>query len=212
MGSGDYHEPATAIEPVSQISRGFAMRSMTKLVPVLLLVPAALGLVGCESRTDKTEGAVLLSISDFDGLPTQVSVNAAEAAGGVTVDAITIQNIPKDPGSPTSALMNVEFSAYEVIYSRADTGTRLPPPLVRQVFGVAPVNGTNIYNNLPVLTLDQLDSPPLSDLLFENGGFDSETGAQRIILNLRLRFFGRTLSGDEVETGPFDAFTVDFVP
>ncbi|HVS65376.1 MAG TPA: hypothetical protein VMT85_17935 [Thermoanaerobaculia bacterium] len=185
---------------------------MTKLVSILVLVLCALGLSGCEDRTDKSEGSVLLSISDFDGLPTQVSVNAADAAGLVTVGQITIQNIPKDPTSPTSSLMNVELSAYEVIFSRADTGTRLPPPLVRQIFGVAPVNGTNVYENLPILTNDQLDAPPLTDLLFINGGFDSETGAQVVSLNLRLRFFGRTLSGDEVETGPFDAFTVDFVP
>ena len=188
------------------------MRSMTKLVPVLVLVLCALGLSGCEDRTDKSEGSVLLSISDFDGLPTQVSVNAADAAGLVTVGEITIQNIAKDPGSPTSSLMNVEISSFEVIFTRADTGTRLPPPLVRQIFGVAPVNGTIVYENLEILTSAQLDVPPLSNLLFENGGFDEETGAQVVSLNIRLRFFGRTLSGDEVETGPFDAFTVDFVP
>jgi hypothetical protein len=188
---------------------------MTKFQSRLLLafsIAGVLGLLGCNSRTDKSEGTVILSISDFNGLPTQVSVNSASAAGGVAVGSITIQNIPKNPSLPTSALMNVEFASYEVIFSRGDTGTRLPPPLVRQIFGIAPVNGTNQYDNLPILTTAQLDVPPLSDLQFVNGGFDKETGAQTVVLNIRLRFFGRTLSGDEVVTGPFDAFTVDFVP
>lgn len=191
------------------------MRSKTMFQPRLLLVLCVLGafgLAGCNDRTDKSDGTVILSISDFDGLPTQVSVNSASAVGGVSVDSLTIQNIPKDQNGATSSLMNVEFTSYEVTFSRADTGSRLPPPLVREIFGVAPVNGTNVFNNLPILTQTQLDAPPLSDLLFVNGGFDKETGEQAVVLNLRLRFFGRTLSGDAVETGPFDAFTVDFVP
>jgi hypothetical protein len=188
--------------------RGIAMRPKTILVTVLVLV---FGLAGCESRTDKSEGTVLLSVSDFDGLPSQVSVNSAAAAGAVTIGEVTIQNIPKEPGGQTSSLMNVEMSSYEVTFTRADTGTVLPAPLVRNIFGVAPVNGSETYENLPILAPDQLDSPPLSDLLFVNGGFDKETGAQLVKLNIRLRFFGRTLSGDEISSAPA-AFTVDFVP
>ncbi|HVS16819.1 MAG TPA: hypothetical protein VMV46_23145 [Thermoanaerobaculia bacterium] len=169
------------------------------------------GLAGCESRTDKSEGTVLLSVSDFDGLPTQVSVNASAAAGLVTIEEVTIQNVPKQPGGATSSLMNVEMSSYEVLYSRADTGTRLPAPMVRNIFGVVPVGGSETYENLPILAPDQLDAPPLSDLLFVNGGFDRETGAQLVKLNISLRFFGRTLSGDEISSAPA-AFTVDFVP
>jgi hypothetical protein len=46
-----------------------------KLFIVSLLV---IGLLGCESRTDRTDGGgVLLSITDFDGLPIAVSVNFA---------------------------------------------------------------------------------------------------------------------------------------
>ena len=37
----------------------------------------AVGLLACESRTDRTDGGgVILSISDFDGLPIFVSVNS----------------------------------------------------------------------------------------------------------------------------------------
>ena len=38
-----------------------------------------------------------------------------------------------------------------------------------------------------------------------------QTGEPKITLNFRLRFFGRTLSGDAVETAPA-LFTIEFTP
>lgn len=186
------------------------MRSNYKyFIPIIL----AIGLLGCESRTDQAGGGgVLLSVSDFDGLPILVSVNSAALAGGfVQIDDLTVQNVVKDPTGVTSALMDVEIRSYEVTYTRADNGTRLPPTLVRGLFGTAPANGTFDITGLPIMTIEQLANVPLSDLLFQNGGFDRETGSNIIILNLFLRFFGRTLSGDAVESAPA-AFTIQFVP
>ncbi len=189
---------------------------------LFLIIVAMLFTVGCDSRTALTDGGgVTMSISDFDGLPVVVSVNDAtspptdaddgDANGFVTISSVTIQSIVKDQTGNTSDLQNVEMDSYEVSYRRVDGGSLAPPPLVRKVFGVTPVGGTQIYDNLPVLSPDQFDQPPLSDLLFENGGFDSETGAEMISLNLGLRFFGRTVSGQEVDSQTAQ-FTVDFVP
>jgi hypothetical protein len=170
----------------------------------------SLAVLGCESRTDKVDGGgVLLSISNFDGLPVQVSMDAASLTGLVQVGEITVQNVVKNPSGGTSNLMNVEIDSYEVTFSRADTGTRLPPPLVRNLFGIIPVGGSDTIENLPILTLEQINSPPLSDLFTRNGGIDLETGGQTILLNLSLRFFGETLSGDEVDTAPA-RFTIEF--
>ena len=58
---------------------------------------------------------------------------------------------------------------------------------------------------------DQYQTVPLSDLQFSQGAVDSETGDDRIQLNFNVRFFGRTLSGDAVETAPA-LFTVEFTP
>lgn len=185
-------------------------RSFRRLL-VLALCAACLLLGACESRTDKVDGGgVLLSINDFDGLPVQVSINQAEAIGLVQIDEVTIESIAKDPAGGTSDLMNVEMESYEITFSRADSGSRLPPPLVRRIFGVVPVNGTETYENLPILTLEQLERAPLADLLVVNGGLDTETGAETILLNLSMRFFGRTLSGDRVDTVPAQ-FTLEFV-
>ncbi len=186
---------------------------MSRIAKSLFLICLLVVVSGCQTRTDKTDGGgVLLSVSDFDGLPIGVSVNSALAFGGfVQVGSIDIQNVPKDPTGLTSDLMNVEIQSYEVIFTRGDEGTRVPTPFVRGIFGVAPVGGVLTYDNLPVLSRNELTTVPLADLLFENGGFDQETGRRKIVLNLHLRFFGKTLSGKEVQTAPV-VFTIDFIP
>lgn len=186
------------------------MRTVANILLIICLVAA---LSACESRTDRTDGGgVLLSITDFDGLPIQVSVNGTLSVGGfVQVEEIIVSNVAKNPVGTTSELMNVEIISYEVTFSRADNGTRVPNRFTRGLFGVAPVNGTYNVENLPIMSSDQLNSTPLSDLQFKNGGFDKETGERKIVLNLALRFFGRTLSGNAVETEPA-LFTIEFTP
>lgn len=179
---------------------------MRKTAAILIGLIVLAAVAGCEGRTDKSAGTVILSVSDFNGLPVAASVNAQ---GFLSIDTLTIQNLPKNPAEPTSSLMNVEMRSYEVVYSRVDGGTRVPTSLVRSIFGVAPVGGNIVYDNLPVAGSEQFDNPPLSDLRFINGGTDSETGRQVIILKLTIRFFGRTLTGDEVATAPI-RFDVEF--
>lgn len=180
----------------------------------LLALCLTLGAVvaGCtnRNRTIDSEGSVILSITDFDGLPIQSSVNAAPG-GLITIGEVTLSNFPKDPNGVTSDLQSIELDSYEVVYTRADRGTRVPPTRLRQIFGLVPVNGTLVIDNLDILGPEQLDNPPLSDLLIENGGFDQETGSQLIVLNVRIRFFGETLSGNEIASG-FDSFTLELVP
>ena len=169
------------------------MRYLAKTALVLALL---LLVSGCDSRLEQTDGGgVLLSVSDFDGLPTVVSVSAARADGLVTIQSVTIESIPRDIDGETSDLMNVEMKSYEVTFTRGDGGTRVPPPMVRNIFGVTPVGGNQVYDNLPILLSDQLETVPLSDLFLQNGGFDKETDRTSIILNLQLRFFGRSVSG-----------------
>jgi hypothetical protein len=185
------------------------MRNAAKTALVLAFLLLALG---CDSRTDNTDGGgVILSVTDFDGVPTVVSVSDARTAGFVQIDSITIQSIPRDIDGDVSDLMNVEMQSYEVTFTRGDGGTRVPPPLVRNIFGVTPVAGNQNYQNLPILLGDQINNVPLEDLFLENGGFDKETDRTSVILNITLRFFGRSIAGEAVDTAPV-RFTVEFVP
>jgi len=187
--------------------KGTAMRTMIRSGLVALL---AIGLLSCESRTDKTDGGgVLLSISAFNGLPVTFSVNNGGTL--VQVDNLTLRNVAKNPSAETGALMDVEVTNYTVTYKRLDKGTRTPPALSDGLFGTVPVNSTDVIVNLPVMTAAQLRNPPLSDLLLANGGLDSETLSPVIPIELQLTFYGKTLSGDSVSTQTA-TWHIDFTP
>ena len=87
----------------------------------------------------------------------------------------------------------------------------MPPPLVEKIFGSVGPGGTIVYDNLAILRTAQIDTPPLSDLFLENGGFDKETDDPSILMNVNMRFFGRSIAGEAVDTTPV-RFTVEFVP
>lgn len=173
-------------------------------IGLLVLGLAALGCDGDVQTTDS--GGVLLQLDLGETFPYRVSVNGSDA---VQLD-MTIQSIATNSDLPTSELMNVILESLEVTFTRIDGGTRTPPPFFRSLAGVVPVNGSLDYF-LTVMTSEQMRGAPLSDLLFENGGFDKETGKTNIKLDLTFRFFGRTLGGQELESVPRTQ-TFEFVP
>jgi hypothetical protein len=168
-----------------------------------------LALGSCRSRTERTEGTVLLTVSDFNGLPVTVHAAPGTTQGPTQITSVTLRNIAKDPTGTTSDLQSIELKAYEVRFTRRDTGTRVPPPIVQSIFGLIPAGGTTTLNNLVFLTNDQLLNQPLSDL--GTVGVDRETGSQVVVLNVSMRFFGRTLAGDDIASDPA-AFTIEVIP
>lgn len=171
------------------------------LLSLILFTLAA----GCRERTDRSEGSVLLSVVDFDGLPASVSVSQ----GPFSIEEITVRNIPKEPGGVTSDLQAVEIRSFEVRFSRRDSGTRVPPPSVQGIFSLVQPNGEVTFEDMPFLGSDQILSQPFRDL--RDFGVDRETGTQVIVLDVSIRFFGRTLAGDDVVTAPA-RFTIDVFP
>jgi hypothetical protein len=73
-----------------------------------------------------------------------------------------------------------------------------------------PVGGTLSLANFPIMGIEQMRSAPLSDLLFENGGVDKETGATNIRINATFTVFGRTVSGENVASTPRTE-TIEFI-
>ncbi|MCP4662593.1 MAG: hypothetical protein GY856_44930 [bacterium] len=179
----------------------------------LSLLAIALLVLGCKERTEQVDsGGILLEVEfAADGIPVRVSMNSeAAVAGMVQVPTTNIISIVADPTGDVSSLMDVDLEAVEVTYERVDSGTRVPQPYVLNLLGRITVGATLTYQNLPVMSADQLENPPLSDLLYENGGFDKETGDTMIRMNLYLRVFGRTLTGRAVESVP-RPHTIEFV-
>jgi hypothetical protein len=173
------------------------------LLPVLVIL--AFSFAGCRSRTDRSEGTVILTISSFSQLPTTISAKS----GPFVIPTVTVSSVPKDPTGTTSSLQTVELRSYEVTYTRRDTGTRVPPPIAATIFSNITAGGNVSFTNLPFLLSDQTLNPPILDLA--QHGVDSETGSAVIVLDVRIRFFGRTLAGDNV-TSETASFTIEVRP
>jgi hypothetical protein len=185
------------------------MRKVARFLVTATCGFLALATLGCgEGDIHETDsGGVIIVVSDFNGRPNAVSVGAS--ANIVVIDSLTLQSNLANPTGGSSNLMDTEISSYEVTFTRADSGTRLPPSLVRQASFYVPAGGTADIINLPILLSPQLGNLPLSDLA--NFGIDRETGSSVILLNVSVRFFGRTIGGRELDTSPF-RFTVEFRP
>lgn len=173
----------------------------------ILLLALILVLGACSDPEKVDSGGVVLQV-EFVNAPFRIGVNDQDA---VAIPTIEVSSIIPNTTAGTSDLMNVQLDLYEVTFSRSDTGTRTPEPYVFSLSGVVPVSGTLTLTNFPVMSVEQLRNPPLSDLLFENGGFDKETGSTVIRIDLTFVVFGRTLGGDSVASVPRTE-TLEFVP
>lgn len=174
----------------------------------ILALAAALVFLGCNDRVDETDtGGVLLEV-EFENTVYRVPVNSTTL---VQIETVNINSVVAQPGGPSSSLMDVQLETLEVVFSRADTGTRVPPPFYFNVISTVPVGGNLNYDNLPIMSFDQLDRPPLSDLKFQNGAVDRETGASVVKLFATVRVYGKTVSGKNVSSTPRTQ-TIEFVP
>ncbi len=183
---------------------------MLRKLASFALLPIALVALSCSGSTDKKDtGGVRLVFGSFAGLPVLVSASTVRSNGVAAIGTLTIQNIALNPTGDTSQLMNVELQGLEFTYTRGDTGTRVPPPLVEYVFGQITVGGTTTITNGPFMRTDQVNTLPLSDLV--TFGRDTETGTSVIRLRVAIRAFGKTMSGTRVDSEP-GYFTIDVVP
>jgi hypothetical protein len=184
------------------------VRANMKLPLMLLLALAALTVLGCEERTEQTDsGGVLLEV-EFVNSPIRIGVEDSDI---VQIPTINVNSIVTNPTASTSSLMDVQLRSIDVSYSRADSGSRVPPPFFFNTIGTVPVGGTLTLSNYPILSVEQMRAPPLSDLLILNGGFDRETGNTYIRLNVTFKVFGTTLTGTTVASQPRTE-TFEFVP
>ncbi len=168
---------------------------MHRFARILGLAAITLTILGCNARTDKTNGGgIVLSISRFDQWPTLISASDSYE----TIGTIDVQSIVKNSSQPTSSLMRVEIQSYEVTFTREDSGSRVPPRLVEYLSGSIDPGGTYTLTNGPFMRLDQFNNQPLKDL--REKGIDPETGSTVIRLRVGIRFFGHTIAGDPVET------------
>jgi hypothetical protein len=183
---------------------------MKRYARISALTLAVIAVLGCNSRTDKTDdGGIILSITNFSGLPSSMSASAAYSNGQATIGSISVQSIVKNPGQGSSALMNVEMESYEVTFRRDDFGSQVPPKLTNHIFGSVAPGGVFTVTNGPFMRIDQLNNEPLKT--FIKDGIDHETGSTVMRFIVSIQFFGRTISGDVVQSAPAQ-FTLEVLP
>jgi hypothetical protein len=174
---------------------------------LILLLAAALIASSCNSRAERTDGTVLLEITSVSGVPVSVPLSSSSS---FQITTVQLANVLKDPSATVgSNFQDIELRSYEVTYRRRDTGTRVPPPISARIFGTVPAGSIATLSNLSFLTNDQLLSPPLSDL--SKFGRDTETGSAIIVMDVSIRIFGRTISGDDVASQTV-TFTIEVTP
>ncbi len=182
------------------------MRATFRLL-LLAVVLVALVALGCDERTEQTDtGGVLLEV-DFSSTLIRVGVEENET---VSIPTMNITSIIADPTGVTSSLMDVQLKSIEATFRRADTGTRVPPPFFFNLIATVPAGGVLSLTNFPIMSTEQTRTPPLSDLLIANGGFDRETGSTVVRLDVTFRVFGTTLTGTSVASQP-RVQTIEFV-
>ena len=176
---------------------------------IIGLAVGMLAVLGCSARTDKTDsGGLTLTIQSFDFSNLSDPISASASFPSVIGNSIVLKSIVLNPGQGTSDLMKVEIQGYEVTYERLDTGTRIPPRLVESIFGTIDPGGTYTLTNGTLVGLDQFNNQPFKDLL--EFGKDPQTNNEVIRLKVGIRFFGRTISGDSVESN-VGYITLNFV-
>jgi hypothetical protein len=192
---------------------------MNRFARIFALATLTLAVLGCNARTDKADsGGIILSLS-IDGWPIRISATCGVSAAScpdpgfgaayVPIEQLIVKSVVVNPGQPTSELMKVEIDKYEVTFRRDDTGTRLPPRLVETIIAAVDPGGTFTCEDCPVMIVDQFNNQPLRDMI--EFGFDTETNSQVIRLHVSIQIFGRTLTGDRVESAPA-SFTMEIVP
>jgi hypothetical protein len=132
---------------------------------------------------------------------TQQDITIVDLAGGPGCDqnlgTIVLRSIQKNTSSP-STFLGVELNRMHVSYRRTDGGSMAPESFTQTIDGFIEPGGQGTLNNFIVFRQDALRQAPFAALLPVNGGRDPETGLSLVRMDVLLRIFGETLSGQRV--------------
>jgi hypothetical protein len=122
----------------------------------------------------------------------------------------TITSRVKNP-SPTAGAQftDVHLTSYQVVYTRTDGGTQVPPIYVRTMDMLVAPGGSPSAVTFHITDFHTIfDQAPFVALQPINGGVDPETRKPRVKFNITLTVFGQTLGGDKVSAS--STFPLDF--
>ena len=166
---------------------------MRKSIVFVLLTLLAV-LLSCTDQ-EKTDCDVALELEGKDYENHYVDISTGIPP---TMKTFIINSIAKNPDAELSELQDIEVSYFYAEWVRSDGGTVNPQDYRLGWTVLVPAGGTSTCSNVPFMRAEQLLAPPFIDLLPENGGRDSETGATSIRCDAHIKVYGRTVNGCDV--------------
>lgn len=167
---------------------------MGKIIRWSVLILFLLAVSGCtDLEKDKADIFITVSLTD-EGYEPYVNVRTDIPM----MSALDFQSKPKNPAATLTSTNDVTLYRMVVEWIRTDGGTVTPKPFNFGLNHLLPAGSTLTIENIPLMSFDQMDDPPFSDLFPWNGGVDSETGKTTITCDAHFIFYGRTASGVDV--------------
>jgi hypothetical protein len=161
------------------------------------ILAAAFVCASCTNKQGETESPVFITV-DMVLQPGFVNVGVIAP---VQIQTINLSSRLKNATqSDPQGFANTSIESYTVHFRRVDGGTRVPQDLNLAAGVLVTSGGTATLTNFPVLLATQIQQPPFDQLLPFNGGFDRETGKGEIDIAFEITFFGRTVSGQRVQS------------
>ena len=175
-------------------------------LPAVTVLAALAALSSCSAPgdIDDTRAPVTLTLARLvpvgDNLGDVVDDDGLVADSQVLATFVARLKNSSDPTAPE--LQEIVIERYEVTYARTDGGAALPAGMQRAMTAKVQItpNGVTTEETTTVsITLvpsSQKLQPPLSHLI--SPGFEPDTGFPTITVDATIRFFGRTIAGEQV--------------
>lgn len=169
-------------------------------------VAVSLVLVGCSAPgdIDNTSSPVILVAGNLAEVSSPFG-DVLTSGGTVPDDSVTIRftaRLKQASNNTAPALQEVILERYEVTFVRTDGGTAIPAGFQRAMNSkvrITPHNAAQeVFTEVTVSVMPSTGKiqPPISHLI--TPGFEPDTGFINIQCTATMRFFGTTISGEQV--------------
>jgi hypothetical protein len=194
-------------------------------IAVLVIMAAAATSLSCTNKQGESEAAVFVTAATTGVNPFGFNVTDPSPAGNPSgippceapSCAVQISNIvltshfKSANATDPQHFSDVNFTEYDVVWTRTDGGTKVPPVGRFPISVLVPSGGTATLSTPPILPVGGLLLSPFDQLQPSGGGIDHETGLPKIDLKYEITFFGEDMAGHRVQSETLAGFAEFFL-
>ncbi len=181
-----------------------ALRLCTMPSAALIVAVALAPACSAPGDIDNTSALVVLIAGNLSEVNTPFG-DVLTSGGTIPDDSVTVRftaRLKQSTDNTAPSLQEVIVERYEVTFARTDGGTAVPAGFQRAMNAkvrLTPHNAANeLFTDVTVSVMPSTGKaqPPISHLI--SPGFEPDTGFINIQCTATMRFFGRTVAGEEV--------------